>query len=111
MGNNFDTAMGVATLGTYTLAKGLYDITYGIPKENLEMQKKAQATASASALKQEKAGDEAMNRANQKRPDTTAIMAAAQTAAKTGGASTMLTGPQGIDPTSLQLGKTSLLGS
>ena len=39
-----------------------------------------------------------------------AIMQSASQAAKGGPASTMLTGPGGVDPNSLSLGKTSLLG-
>lgn len=68
--------------------------------------KKAEANASATA----KAADEATNKANMKKPDTGAIMDAALQAGKNGGAGTMLTGPGGIDPSALQLGKSTLLG-
>lgn len=70
----------------------------------------AQNRAREAAAKQEKAADEATNRANQKRPDTMAILDAAAQAGKGGGAGTMLTGPQGVDPAALQLGKNTLLG-
>lgn len=47
--------------------------------------------------------DQQFNRANQRRPDAMPGPAGA-------GASTMLTGPQGIDPGALPLGKSTLLG-
>lgn len=66
----------------------------------------AKAAAKASAA----AADEANNKANAKSPNTSALMAANMLAAKGGQSGTMLTGPQGVDPGSLMLGKTSLLG-
>ena len=96
-------AIAIATIGTgYSIYAG---------EQAREQQSKAQGEAKANALKQEKLQDEAINRANQKSPNVNAIMAAAQQAAKGGVGGTMLTGPQGIDPSALQLGKTSLLGS
>ncbi len=47
--------------------------------------------------------DQQFNRANQRRPDAMPGPAGA-------GGSTMLTGPQGIDPGALPLGKSTLLG-
>ena len=47
--------------------------------------------------------DQQFNRANQRRPDAMPGPAGA-------GSSTMLTGPQGIDPGALPLGKSTLLG-
>lgn len=74
-------------------------------------QERAQEEAKKQAEKQAKVADEATNRANQKKPDLSAILTAAQNAAKSGSGSTMLTGPLGIDTSSLSLGKTSLLGA
>jgi hypothetical protein len=78
-----------------------------------DKQRKATNTASdqaiASAKKNAQLADEANNRANAKAPDVTAAMAA--NAGKMGNASTSLTGPQGVDPTTLTLGKASALGS
>lgn len=75
----------------------------------------AQKAATAEATKQAKitadAATEASNRANQKKPDSMAILASAQGMAKGGAAGTMLTGPSGVDPAALQLGKTTLLGA
>ena len=54
--------------------------------------------------------DEANNRATSKAPDSAALMAANVLAGKSGQSGTMLTGPQGVDPSQLTLGKNSLLG-
>lgn len=76
-------------------------------KKALGAQKGAQAKAEADARSQQMKSEMAVNAANQKKPDMSAIMKAAQS---TGGSNTMLTGPGGVDPNSLSLGKTSLLG-
>lgn len=73
-------------------------------------QDSAQRQAQANADKQASDADQAMNRANQKRPDTSAILSAAQQSGKSGASGTMLTGPQGVDQNMLSLGKTTLLG-
>lgn len=66
----------------------------------------AMAAAKANAA----AADEATNRANAKRPNTQALLGANILNAKGGQSGTMLTGPQGVDPGMLTLGKNSLLG-
>lgn len=72
-------------------------------------QEKAMKQAQANADKQAKAAEQAMNAANQKKPDTLAIIEAAQSG-NSGSSGTMLTGPQGIDPNAMSLGKSTLLG-
>lgn len=64
--------------------------------------KQAAEQAAKQAEDEAKAADQAFNRTNQKKP------AAAN--ALPGGGSTMLTGPQGVDPNALTLGKSTLLG-
>jgi hypothetical protein len=73
-------------------------------------QKKAAAQAEANANKQAKAADEANNRANQKRANPGAALDNAMMASKSGASGTMLTGSAGVDPGSLQLGRSTLLG-
>lgn len=73
-------------------------------------QNAAQQQAKDAALKQEKVADEANNRVNQKRPDTSAILDAASQAGRGGASGTMLTGTLGVDPSALSLGKNTLLG-
>jgi len=72
---------------------------------------KVNAQAQQNAIKQEQAADQATNRANQKRANPTAALDAAAQAGKGGASGTMLTGPSGIDPNALTLGKTTLLGA
>lgn len=67
-----------------------------------------QATANAKATAT--AAEQASNKANQKKPDSGALLSANVAGGKGGQASTMLTGPAGVDPSLLQLGKTTLLG-
>ena len=73
-------------------------------------QKEATSQATANAKATATAAEEANNKANQKKPDSDALLSANLTAGKTGQASTMLTGPAGVDPSTLALGKTTLLG-
>ena len=86
-------------------------ISYTNGQEQKKSAEKAASRAQANAQKQEKAADEATNRANTKRADTGAALDSATQAGKAGASGTMLTGPQGIDPAALNLGKNTLLGS
>ena len=80
-------------------------------QSNRRSANQAQDEARRTALKNEKNAQEAQNRAYQRSPDTASILSAAQQASKGGASGTMLTGPLGVDPDALKLGKTSLLGS
>jgi hypothetical protein len=73
-------------------------------------QKEAQSKAEANAKAAADAAEQANNKANQKRPNASAISSAIEQAAKGGPSGTMLTGALGVDPSSLQLGKQTLLG-
>lgn len=72
---------------------------------------RASDRATQIAAKQSAQAEEDMNRANVKRPNTSAILAANEQAAKGGIGSTMLTGPSGIDLGASLLGRNTLLGS
>ena len=72
--------------------------------------KKARDQAAANAKKTELQADMANNKANQKSPDTSAILDAQNQAGKSGVSGTMLTGPGGVNPAALTLGKSTLLG-
>ena len=96
-------------LAAAAVAGTAYTIYNG--QKQADAQEKAQNQAQANALKQETAADQATNKANQKRPDTMAILDAATQAGKGGASGTMLTGASGVDPNALQLGKSTLLGS
>ena len=97
-----------AVLAAAAVVGTAYSVYSG--ERNASAQKSAQEQARQNALRQEKAADEANNRANQKSADTVGAMSAAQQAGKAGASGTMLTGPQGIDPSTLNLGKNTLLG-
>lgn len=75
-----------------------------------DAQSRAQNEARANAEKQASDADQANNRANQKKPDTSAILSAAGQAGKSGESGTMLTGPLGVGANQLNLGKNTLLG-
>lgn len=74
-------------------------------------QKKANAQAQTNAKKQAQQAEQDTNRANQKAPDIGALLSANQQQSLSGQSGTMLTGAQGVDPNSLSLGKSTLLGS
>lgn len=79
-------------------------------KKGLEAQQAANATAIEAATKQASAAEQATNRANAKVPDIASMLSENVLNAKGGQSGTMLTGPQGIDPNALLLGKKTLLG-
>lgn len=109
-------------LAAERLQKQQLDAQRRLQAANLAAQQKAHAESLAAAEKQAaesktlmdkqlKAADENMNRATQKRPNTSSILSEAEQAGKAGVSGTMLTGPSGIDPSELKLGKTTLLGA
>jgi hypothetical protein len=76
----------------------------------LENQKKQQAEAVSRASAQQQLSEQAQAQANKKQPDYAAIMDRAGGGAAGGPSGTMLTGPGGVNPASLTLGRSSLLG-
>lgn len=80
-------------------------------QDAMAKQAQAQQKAEAAATSQARKSQEAMNAANRAQPDVSAIMSAATKGAAGGPAGTMLTGPTGVDPNALALGKNTLLGS
>lgn len=101
-----------AILATVAVVGTAYSIYSGERASSAQKnaQEKAQQQAQQQAQKQEQAAGQAINQANQKKPDTSAVLSSAQQAGKSGQSGTMLTGPRGVDPTSLTLGKSTLLG-
>ncbi len=85
-------------------------IAYQNGQDQKDAANRASQQAQANAEKQATAADQAMNRANQKKPDTSAILSAAGQAGKAGESGTMLTGPMGVNANQLNLGKSTLLG-
>lgn len=79
-------------------------------KEAMSQQKRAQDAAAAQARSQQRRSQQAMAAANRAEPAVADIMGRAAAEAGGGPSSTMLTGPMGVNPQELQLGRTSLLG-
>lgn len=75
-----------------------------------EQQERAMKQQAKQAEDLANRAEQDMNRANQSRPNTQGALDAASQAGRAGPSGTLLTGPQGVDPNSLQLGKTTLLG-
>ena len=73
-------------------------------------QKKANNLAVQNAQRQAAEQDQAFNQMNKKRPNTDALRAANLAAAQGGVGSTSLTGAAGVDPNTVALGKSTLLG-
>ena len=89
-------------------------ISAGVSYNNGQQQAKASKTAlnqaKESADKQAMLAEQDMNAANKKRANTQGLLSAAMQAGRGGASGTMLTGPQGVDPKQLLLGKSTLLG-
>lgn len=72
--------------------------------------KDAMAAAKTNQLNTEALADQATNKANPNKPNTMSALSSIQQAGKSGPSGTMLTGPSGVDPSTLQLGRSTLLG-
>lgn len=78
-------------------------------KAALGEQQRAQQEQAARAAIQQRRSEQAMAGAARREPNVQGIMAAAQETAG-GPTSTMLTGPMGVNPQDLNLGRSTLLG-
>lgn len=107
------TAIVATTVAAAGIGYSIYAGEQGKKAQERAMseQRTAQQRATLEAEKQATASEAAMRRAAGRQPDIAGIMAAAQEGAAGGPSATMLTGPQGIDPSQLSLGRNTLLGS
>lgn len=99
-------AVGAGGLG-YSIASG--EDAKKKQASALSKQESAQTQAVNAAEGQRKKSEMAINQANRQTPNVAGIMESAS--AMGGAAGTMLTGPTGVDPNALALGKSTLLGS
>ena len=100
--------LGVAAAGTgYSIASG--EDAKKKQASALSKQEAAQKQAVSAAQGQRKQSEMAINQANRQTPNVAGIMESASAAGNAAG--TMLTGPTGVDPNALALGKSTLLGS
>lgn len=79
-------------------------------KDAMKKQEAAQKQAAEQAQSQQRRSEMTQNAAMRRTPDTASIMERAGQAAGGGPSSTMLTGPGGVDPNALSLGRNTLLG-
>lgn len=99
-------AVGGTAYGVYNGQK-----QQGVQKKALAQQTQAQQEAEANSLSAERKSELAQNAASQTAPNVASILAKAATMGNNGLSSTMLTGPGGVNPGALNLGKNTLLGS
>ncbi len=93
-----------AVIGSAVLGAGTsMDAQRKAKNQAEDASRQAEQQAQQQAQQASQQADQQFNRANQRRPDAMPGPAGA-------GGSTMLTGPQGIDPGALPLGKSTLLG-
>lgn len=94
-----------AVIGSAVLGAGTsMDAQRKAKNQAEDASRQAEQQAQQAAQQASQQADQQFNRANQRRPDAMPGPAAGA------GRSTMLTGPQGIDPGALPLGKSTLLG-
>lgn len=79
-------------------------------QKQMGAQKSATKQAKAASDLTAKQQEEATNKANSRSPDVASLMYDNMENASGGQSGTMLTGAQGVDPASLSLGKSTLLG-
>ena len=73
--------------------------------------KQMQESMNRQMAQQEKSMADSMERGVPRRASGGTMMSQAEQSAQSGASSTMLTGPTGVDPTQLALGRSTLLGS
>jgi hypothetical protein len=109
------TALTIASLAVGAIGTGVSAYNGAEASNNqkaaLKNQTTATDTAEANALSTERKNETATNAADQQTPDVANIMARAAQLSKSGVGSTMLTGTGGVNTNSLNLGKSTLLGS
>jgi hypothetical protein len=107
-------ATGLAAAGAAAAAAGTgYAISAGesgkkAQQQAMAEQRTAQQAAAAQARSQQRQSQQAMAAATRAQPDVAGIMQ--QAGAEGGPSTTMLTGPMGVNPQDLQLGRQTLLG-
>jgi hypothetical protein len=103
------TAAAATAAGTgYAIASG--EDAKKKQAQALSRQESAQTQAVNAAEGQRKKSEMAINQANRQTPNVAGIMESASASAAGGPSGTMLTGPTGVNPNALSLGKSTLLG-
>lgn len=99
-------AMSAAQIGTLALGLGAVSVAsqYDASRRQKNQAKDAANAAQQQAQREAQQADMQFNRANQRRANDAGTMPGGA------GNSTLLTGPGGVDPSALTLGKNTLLG-
>ena len=102
----------VAAASTYTAvtAKNAADEQRRVQKKALEEQRKSNEKAEQRAVQEQERTEQEYNRANQKRAEIEKTVDESELSAQEGAGGTLLTGPSGVDPNTLNLSKNTLLG-
>jgi DNA replication protein DnaC len=105
-------SIGMVAAGLLVAGASVYsgERQRSIQKKQMRNQKLANERQIAQAVSAQKLAAQADAKANQREPNTMALMEKASLASRQGPASTMLTGAGGIGKGSLLLGKSTLLG-
>lgn len=103
--------MALAISAVVGVATAAMAVQYDAQRDALKAQQRAQDEAKRQAKLQAQQAERDFNRVNQKKPNVAAMMGANAAAASGGAGSTMLTGPQGVDTSTMRLGRTTLLGA
>ncbi|CAB4165254.1 hypothetical protein UFOVP824_44 [uncultured Caudovirales phage] len=102
-------AIAAAAAGTgYSIVAGQQGAR--AQRDAMNQQAEAQNRAAKAAGDQANKSEQAIREANRNAPDVSNILANASKMSSGGAASTMLTGPGGVDPSQLSLGRSTLLG-
>lgn len=104
------TAATVAAVVGATAAVAGAGASFINGQSQAKQQKKAASQAEENANKLYAQQDQELNRKNARKPNTDALFAGNQIEGQQGATGTMLTGPSGVDPSSLSLGKNTLIG-
>jgi hypothetical protein len=119
LGASAGSALAVGALAAGTAGAAAAGTGYSIyagergaaaQKKAMKQQQQAQTEAAAQARSQQRQSEIAMSAANRRKPNIAAIMDNAAEGSMGGPSGTMLTGPMGVNPQDLQLGRSSLLG-
>jgi hypothetical protein len=106
-----DPTGGVATAAIIAATVASAGTTYYQGERQRKMQGAANQEAKKNADRMATMAEQENNRKNAKTPDAAAMLASATLSGKSGQSGTMLTGPAGVDPSKLLLGRSTLLGA
>ena len=103
------TAVVATVASTYVAVKSAND-QRRVQEKALEEQRRSNEKAEQRAVQEQERTEQEYNRANQKRAEIEKTVDETELSAQEGAGGTLLTGPSGVDPNTLNLSKNTLLG-